>query len=243
MEYKKGIYRHFKGQLYDLQNLARHSETEELFVVYQALYGEKGIWVRPAEMFFDMVERDGILQSRFTYLADRADFSDNGVSENDEPNHNNLKKDILMAKAKQGDLVKINFTGTLKDGTVFDTTLPDEENPEEAAMELTIGEGEIFAEVEEALIGMSPGEKKTVFIAADDAFGPYDEENVFSIAREQLPPEPLPELGQEVELTDEDGESLAVTVVEITEEDITFDSNHPLAGQDLTYEVELTEIL
>jgi len=149
-----------------------------------------------------------------------------------------------MAQAKQGDLVKINFTGTLKDGTVFDTTLPCEENPEEAGpMELTIGDGEIFAEVEEALIGMSPGDKKTVFIAADDAFGPYDEENVFSIAREQLPPEPLPELGQEVELTDEEGESLAVTVIEITEEDITFDANHPLAGQDLTYEIELAEIL
>jgi len=77
MEIKKGIYRHFKGQFYELLNWARHSETEELFVIYQALYGEKGIWIRPAEMFFDMVERDGVLQSRFSYLGDRDDFNDN----------------------------------------------------------------------------------------------------------------------------------------------------------------------
>jgi peptidylprolyl isomerase len=157
---------------------------------------------------------------------------------------NNPKKDSLMTQAKRGDRVKVNFTGTLEDGTIFDSTVLESENPEETGpMELTIGEEDIFPEIEEALVGMAPGDKKTVFIPADDAFGPYDEENVFSIDRAQLPDEPFPDVGQEVELTDEDGESLMATVVEIGESDITFDTNHPLAGEDLNYEIELIEIL
>jgi hypothetical protein len=75
MEFKKGIYRHFKGQYYEVLDLARHSETEELYVVYRALYGERSTWIRPADMFFDRVEREGIQQPRFRYIADQADFS------------------------------------------------------------------------------------------------------------------------------------------------------------------------
>jgi hypothetical protein len=73
MEVKPGIYRHFKGQLYEVLGPARHSETEELYVVYRALYGAEDIWIRPAAMFFGIVERDGIVQPRFTYLGERAD--------------------------------------------------------------------------------------------------------------------------------------------------------------------------
>lgn len=155
-----------------------------------------------------------------------------------------------MAQAKQGDRIRIHFTGTLQDGTVFDTTYGDQCadddcgcGEETGPMELTIGEEDFFTEVEEALVGMAPGDKKTVFIPAADAFGPYDEENIFSIPLDQIPAEPLPEIGQEVELTDEDGQNLMATVVEIDDQDITFDFNHPLAGQDLTFEIELVEIL
>lgn len=158
-----------------------------------------------------------------------------------------------MAQAKKGDRVAINFTGTLEDGTVFDTTYdegdcasdacePDECGCESGPMELVIGEEEFFPQVEEALIGMSPGEKKTIHVAADDAFGPYDEEQVFSVGRGEVPDNIHPEVGQELELTGEDDESIIVTVTDVTDEEITLDANHPLAGEDLSFEVELVKI-
>ena len=161
-----------------------------------------------------------------------------------------------MAKVKKGDRVSINFNGTLEDGTIFDTTFGEEEDcesegcgsddcgcGESGPMELVIGEEEFFLQVEEALIGMAPGEKKTVTIPAEDAFGEYDEEKVFTVNRDQLPDDLRPEIGQELELTGEDDDSLLVAVVEMTDETVTFDANHPLSGEDLKYELELMEIL
>jgi peptidylprolyl isomerase len=248
MDFRKGIYRHFKGQFYEVLDLARHSETEELFVVYRPLYGEGGTWIRPAEMFFDFVKREGKTQPRFTYIADRCDFSgDNNPRPKKQLTnaiyHLTPKKDNPMTQAKRGDRVKVHLTGTLQDGTVFDSTADGFHMEEAGPVELTLGEEEVFAEIEEALIGMAPGDKKTILITVDNAFGPYEEENVFTFGLDQLPAEPLPELGQEVELTDEEGESMVATVVEINDEDITFDANHPLAGENLNYEIELVEIL
>jgi peptidylprolyl isomerase len=169
-----------------------------------------------------------------------------------------------MALAKSGDIVKIDYTGKLEDGTVFDSTLEDECSTdgcdsddcgdecddegcgcghESGPMELTIGEGELFAQVDEALIGMAPGDKKSVIIPAADAFGEYDKDKVFTVPRSDLPEDLQPEVGDELVLTNEDDEELGVQVVEITEESVTFDSNHPLAGEDLTFEVTLLEIL
>jgi len=162
-----------------------------------------------------------------------------------------------MAQAKKGDRVTINFVGTLEDGTVFDSTLETDMDScstdecssddcccgETGPMELVIGEDEFFTQVEEALVGMAPGEKKTVVIPAEDGFGDYDEEKVFQVKRSDVPDDIYPEVGQELELTGEDDEILEVTVIEVSDEDITFDANHPLAGEDLTYEVELVEIL
>ena len=155
-----------------------------------------------------------------------------------------------MAIAKTGDKVRINYTGTLEDGSVFDTTIKesgcsedDDCGCETGPMELTIGAEEFFTQVEEALVGMAPGEKKTVTIPAEDAFGEYDEEEVFSISREQLTGDIVPEVGMELELTGDDDEPVEVTVVEVTDETLTVDANHPLAGEDITYEIELLEIL
>lgn len=170
-----------------------------------------------------------------------------------------------MALAKNGDKVKIDFTGTLEDGTVFDSTIegvcpPDECDSDDCGddcddegcdcgghesgpMELTIGEGELFSQVDEALVGMAPGDKKSVVIPAVDAFGEYDKDKVFSVPRSDLPEDLQPEVGDELVLTNEDDEDLGVQVVEVTAESVTFDSNHPLAGEDLTFEVTLLEIL
>jgi len=159
-----------------------------------------------------------------------------------------------MAQAKKGDKVRINFTGKLEDGNIIETTLEaqdcctdddcgDDCGCEYGPMELTIGEEDFFPMVEEALIGMAPGETKTVMIPAAEAFGEYDAEAVFEVERHLLPEDMNPEVGDDLILTGEDEEELEVTVVEVSDKAITFDANHPLAGEDLTYEVELVEIL
>lgn len=166
-----------------------------------------------------------------------------------------------MAQAKKGDRVRIDYTGTLEDGTVFDSTLENEEcssdecdsdehdsgdcgcGCEAGPMELTVGAGEFFPQIDEALVGMAPGEQKTVTIDAADAFGEYDEEKVFTVPRGELPEGLTPEVGDELVLTDENDESIGVVVVEVNDQGITFDANHPLAGEDLTFSLELVEIL
>ena len=162
-----------------------------------------------------------------------------------------------MATVKQGDKVRINYTGKLEDGSIFDTTIKeagccDDDSDccdddgcgcESGPMEMTLGNEDFFLQVEEALIGMAPGEKKTVVIPAEDAFGEYDEDEVFSISREQLTGDIVPEVGMELELTGDDDEPVEVVVVEVSDDTITVDANHPLAGENITYEIELLEIL
>ena len=157
-----------------------------------------------------------------------------------------------MAQVKEADKVMLNFVGKLADGTIIDST---NANPEEDScndedcchdhgpFELTLGEGEFYAPVETALIGMQVGEKKTVVISPDDAFGQYDPENVFSILRTELSDDITPEVGLTLEVTGEDDDLYMVTIVEISDEEISLDANHPLAGEELTYEFELVEIL
>lgn len=166
-----------------------------------------------------------------------------------------------MAQAKKGDKVKINYIGKLEDGAVFDSTLEDVEcggddcTPDDCSdddcgcgcesgpMELTIGGGQLFSQIDEALVGMAIGEKRTVLIPAADAFGEYDTEKVFTVPRSDLPEDMQPVAGDELVLTNEEDEELGVAVVEVTDESVTFDANHPLAGEALTFEVELLEIL
>lgn len=168
-----------------------------------------------------------------------------------------------MAQAKQGDKVKIDYTGTLEDGTVFDSTLESECDSEECGCEedgdcgdddcgcgcesgpmtLTIGEGELFPQVDAALVGMAPGDKKTVVIPAASAFGEYDKERIFTVPRSDLPDDLNPVVGDELVLANEEEEELGVMVIEANAESVTFDANHPLAGEDLTFEVSLLEIL
>jgi peptidylprolyl isomerase len=157
-----------------------------------------------------------------------------------------------MAQAKEADKVTINFIGKIADGTIIDSTYPDPEHDscsddecghEHGPMELTIGEEELYPKLEAALIGMQVGEKKTVVIGPDDAFGEYDPENVFSVKRSEFPDDITPEVGMGLEVTGEDDELYMVTIIEITDEEISLDTNHPLAGEELTYECELVEIL
>lgn len=160
-----------------------------------------------------------------------------------------------MAKAKAGDSVRIDFTGKLEDGTVIDTTLEQNQDGhgdgctddcgcvEPGPMTLVIGEETFFIPIEEALVGMTAGERKTVVIPAEDAFGEYDPEKVFSVERVLFPDEVTPEVGAQFEIVGDDDEGMLVTVVEVKGDDVRLDSNHPLAGEELIYDFELVEIL
>lgn len=141
-----------------------------------------------------------------------------------------------MAEARQGDTVRIHYTGTLEDGTVFDTS----ENRD--PLEFTLGEGEVIAGFESAVQGMSEGEKKTAEIPSDDAYGPRRDDLILTVAREQLPDDLEPEPGDQLEMRTQDGQAFPVRVTQVGEEQVKLDANHPLAGQDLIFEIELVEV-
>jgi len=141
-----------------------------------------------------------------------------------------------MTQAKKGDRVKINYTGTLKDGTVFDTSAGRE------PLDFTIGSGQVIPGFEEAILGMSKGEAKTVTIPVDKAYGPRNEEMVIKAPREHVPPDIDPQVGQKLQMGGPNGELIVVQVVAVTDEHVTLDANPPLAGQDLNFDIELVEI-
>ena len=141
-----------------------------------------------------------------------------------------------MAEAKKGDKVTVHYTGTLTDESEFDSTR--EADP----LEFTIGDGQLIKGFDDAVTGMTVGESKTVTIAADEAYGSTNEEMVFDIERSQFAEDVTPELGQRFQLDTPDGQQIVVTITAIEGDKITLDANHPLAGQDLTFELELMTI-
>lgn len=149
-----------------------------------------------------------------------------------------------MAQAREGDKVKVNYTGRLADGEVFDSTECAEDgcDCDSGPMEFTIGEGEVIPGFEQAVVGMAPGERKTVIIPVDQAYGERIEEMVAEVERSQLPPDLHVELGSSLELTMDDGQTFDVLVTELNDATVTIDGNHPLAGRDLTFDIELLEI-
>ena len=141
-----------------------------------------------------------------------------------------------MMQAKQGDTVKVHYTGKLDDGTVFDSSVNN------SPLEFTIGSGMIIPGFEKAVIGMAPGESKTEIIPTDQAYGPYMEEMVLTINRQQIPMEIEPEVGQQLQLQHPTGDVIQVIVTDVSSDAVTLDANHPLAGESLTFDIELVEI-
>ncbi len=139
-------------------------------------------------------------------------------------------------EVKDGDTVKVHYTGTLEDGTVFDTSL------EREPLEFTLGAGKMIPGFEEAVKGMQVGQSKTVTIPADKAYGPHRDDRILLIEREQLSEDLNPEVGQRLQMRQTVGPTIPVIVIEVTETAIVVDANHPLAGKDLTFEIELVEI-
>jgi peptidylprolyl isomerase len=142
-----------------------------------------------------------------------------------------------MAQAKQGDKVLVHYTGTYDDGTIFDSSV------EREPLEVTIGTGMVIAGFDQALLDMEPGQKKSVNIPANEAYGPRAEELIAEIGRDRIPSDIPLEIGQQLQLSLTDGGEAIVLIVDLTDTTVTLDANHPMAGLDLNFELELVEIL
>jgi peptidylprolyl isomerase len=137
---------------------------------------------------------------------------------------------------KDGDTVRVNYIGTLEDGSIFDTSAGHE------PLEFTLGEGKIIPGFEEAVKGMEIGQSKTVTIPAKEAYGQHRDDLVVEIKREELPEGLNPEIKQQLQMRQTDGRAIVAIVTDVSESTITVDANHPLTGKDLTFQIELVEI-
>lgn len=142
-----------------------------------------------------------------------------------------------MQQAQQGDKVKVHYHGKLRSGETFDSSQGRE------PLEFTVGEGQVIRGFEEGIKGMQPGDKKTVEIAVGDAYGEKSQEMIVEFPKNQFPPDMNPEVGQQLMMSNGEGQSFPVTVTEVREESVVLDANHPLAGQDLIFDIELVEIV
>lgn len=141
-----------------------------------------------------------------------------------------------MQQAKMGDTVRVHYHGTLEDGSTFDTSEGGD------PIEFTLGEGEVIEGFENAVIGMKPGDRKQEHIPAENAYGEYDPELIFEVERGQLPPGAEVSTGDFLEVSFPDGSTAPVRVAKTTTEAVHLDANHPLAGKNLIFDLELVSI-
>lgn len=141
-----------------------------------------------------------------------------------------------MAQAKSGDTVLMHYSGTLADGSTFDSSQGRD------PLEFTLGTGQIIPGLDKAVTGMETGETKTVTVAPEEAYGDRDPARVQTVARSQIPDHIPTDPGTQLQVQTPEGQTVPVIVAEASEEEVTLDANHPLAGQALTFEVELVEI-
>ncbi|WP_298962280.1 peptidylprolyl isomerase [uncultured Roseibium sp.] len=141
-----------------------------------------------------------------------------------------------MTEAKSGDTVRLHYKGTLDDGSVFDSSEGRE------PLEFTVGSGQIIPGLDRAIPGMKVGDEKTVNIAAADAYGPVNPDARQAVPRSNIPENVPLEVGLQLQAQTENGQMMTVTVVEVGEAEVILDANHPLAGKDLTFEIQITGI-
>lgn len=141
-----------------------------------------------------------------------------------------------MTKVKMGDNVKVHYTGSLDDGSVFDSSEGKE------PLSFAVGGGQVIQGFDDAVTGMEVGESKTVLIPAEKAYGERNDSMVIQAPLEQVPPDLKPEIGMRLEMGGTNGEVVRVVVAEITDTHLTLDANPPLAGEDLTFKIELVEV-
>lgn len=142
-----------------------------------------------------------------------------------------------MTQAKPGDTVRIHYTGKLTDGTQFDSSVGGE------PLQFQLGAGQIITGLEKQVEGMAEGEKATVTVPAAEAYGEREEAQVQNVPRTMIPEEIDLQPGLQLQATTKEGGQLTLTVVEAKDDEVTVDANHPLAGKDLVFDVEIVEIV
>ena len=142
-----------------------------------------------------------------------------------------------MTQAKHGDTVRVSYRGKLQDGSVFDAS-------DREPLQFTIGGGQVILGFEEAVVGMNPGDSKTTELGAEKAFGRYREDMVVVVAKSQFARwREEPKVGQRVPIARSDGPPIDVMVTKVTESEVTVDANHPLAGENLSFDIKLIDIV
>jgi len=142
-----------------------------------------------------------------------------------------------MTQVTVGDTVRIHYTGTLKDGSAFDSSVGRD------PLQFTVGEKTIIPQLEDSIVGIAVGDTATVEIAAENAYGPRQEDAIQTVERSLMPEGAELAVGGQLQATGQDGNVFVLTIVEVAEDTVTLDANHPLAGEDLTFQVELVEIV
>jgi peptidylprolyl isomerase len=143
-----------------------------------------------------------------------------------------------MAQAKEGDTVRVHYHGTLEDGSVFSSTYEEKE-----LFVFTIGQHSVLPKFEAALIGMGEGEKKSISIPPEEAYGLHKKEFVFVMDRTNAPPDLTLEVGKRLQIRSDQGKTAIATITAITEDSVILDANDPLAGKTLAFDIELVEVL
>ncbi len=142
----------------------------------------------------------------------------------------------MSKEVTKGDVVSVHYVGKLENGTVFDSS------KEREPIKFKVGDASIIPGFEQAIMGMKTGEKKTITIDSENAYGPHLKELVSDVEKANFPEDIKPELGLQLELKQPEGPAIVVTVTSISEDKVTLDANHPLAGKDLVFDIELLEI-
>ncbi len=142
-----------------------------------------------------------------------------------------------MREVKTGDKIKVHYHGRLDDGTTFDSSEGRE------PLEFEVGSGMVIPGFDSGVIGMTPGQKKTITIPVDEAYGPVQEEMYMEFPINRFPEDMKPEVGMSLNMTNGSGQAIPVVIAEVQDEVVILDANHPLAGEDLTFDLELVEIV
>lgn len=141
-----------------------------------------------------------------------------------------------MQQVKNGDTVKVHYHGKLDDGTTFDSSAGRD------PLEFEVGSGSVIPGFDDGVMGMSVGEKKTITIPAEEAYGSVEEDRIFEFPVDRFPPDLKPEEGMALNMSNGQGDYIPVVISEVRDDVVVLDANHPLAGKDLTFDLELMEI-
>lgn len=148
-----------------------------------------------------------------------------------------IKGIVLADKVKKGDTIRVHYTGKLEDGQEFDSSL--KRDP----LQFEVGTGSMIKGFENAVVDLKPGDKKTVTIVPEEAYGERDENLLIKMPKKSVPEGVIPEIGMRLQLANQQGQAVPVVVTEVLDDSLRLDANHPLAGKTLVFDIEVVEIL